>query len=134
MAERNLALLAERTLERHGDYESLFFEGTWHTSARLHERARRLARGLRDAGVAPGDRVVVLMANCPEVGVAYNALWRIGAVVTPAIFLLPPPELKHIVDDAQAHVVLTTPEFTGNAREAAPEARVISTDEFGELE
>ena len=42
------------------------------------ERARRLAQGLRDAGVEPGDRVVVLMANCPEVGIAYNALWRAG--------------------------------------------------------
>ena len=86
MAEKNLALLAEQLLERHGDHDTLFFEGAWHTSGRLHERARRLATGLRDAGVAPGDRVVVLMANCPEVGIAYNALWRIGAVVTPAIF------------------------------------------------
>ena len=118
MAEHNLARLAEQTLERHGDHESLFFEGEWHRSARLHERARRLAQGLRDAGVEPGDRVVVLMANCPEVGIAYNALWRIGAVVTPAIFLLPPPELKHIVDDAEARVVIATPEFADTAREA----------------
>jgi long-chain acyl-CoA synthetase len=134
LAEKNLAVAAERLLERHGDHESLFFEGVWHSSGRLHERARRLAGGLRDAGVEPGDRVVVLMANCPEVGIAYNALWRIGAVVTPAIFLLPPPELKHIVDDAEARVVLTTPEFADTAREAAPSARVISTDEFAGLE
>ena len=134
MAEHNLARLAEQTLERHGDHESLFFEGEWHRSARLHERARRLAQGLRDAGVEPGDRVVVLMANCPEVGIAYNALWRAGAVVTPAIFLLPPPELRHIVDDSEARVVITTPEFADTAREAAPGARVISTEEFDELE
>ena len=134
MAERNLARLAEQTLERHGDHETLFFEGEWHRSARLHERARRLAQGLREAGVEPGDRVVVLMANCPEVGIAYNALWRAGAVVTPAIFLLPPPELRHIVDDAEARVVIATPEFADTAREAAPGARVISTEEFAELE
>ena len=134
MAERNLARLAEQTLERHGDHESLFFEGEWHRSARLHERARRLAQGLREAGVEPGDRVVVLMANCPEVGIAYNALWRAGAVVTPAIFLLPPPELRHIVDDAGARIVIATPEFADTAREAAPDARVISTAEFEALE
>jgi long-chain acyl-CoA synthetase len=134
LAERNLARLSEQTLERHGDHESLFFEGEWHRSARLHERARRLALGLRDVGVDPGDRVVVLMANCPEVGIAYNALWRIGAVVTPAIFLLPPPELRHIVEDSEARVVIATPEFADTARQASPEARVISTDEFAELE
>ncbi len=51
------------------------------------------------------------MANCPEVGIVYNALWRAGAVVTPATFLLPPEELRHVVADAGACGVVTTPEF-----------------------
>jgi long-chain acyl-CoA synthetase len=72
----HLARLAERSLERHGDYESLFFEGRWHSSGALAERAQRLAAGLAGLGVEPGDRVVVLMSNCAEVGVAYGAAWR----------------------------------------------------------
>ena len=38
------------------------------------------------------------MANCPEVGIVYQALWRAGAVVTPATFLLTPPDLRHVID------------------------------------
>jgi long-chain acyl-CoA synthetase len=134
MSDRNLARAAEEALERHGDYESLWFEGTWHRSAALLERARRLAGGLRELGVEPGDRVVVMMANCPEVGIAYNAVWRAGAVATPAIFLLPPAELAHVVADSGARLVLASPELADNAREAAEGAEVVTTERFPELE
>jgi long-chain acyl-CoA synthetase len=130
----NLARVAEESLERLGDYESLWFEGRWFRSGELHERAARLAGGLRSLGLEPGDRVVVLMANCPEVGIAYEAVWRTGAVVTPAIFLLPPPELEHIVRDSGATIVLATPELAENAKEAAEGAIVVTTDAFSWLE
>jgi long-chain acyl-CoA synthetase len=117
-AKHNLAALAERAFERHGDYESLLFEGRWHRSGDLFERGQRLGSGLSELGIAPGERVVVTMANSPEVGIAYNALWRAGAVVTPASFLLSAPELRHVVSDAEASAVLTTPEFAEKVREA----------------
>jgi long-chain acyl-CoA synthetase len=89
----------------------LLFEGRWYSSGELHARAQRLAAGFAELGIAPGDRVVVTMANCPEVSVTYQALWRAGAVVTPAMFLLPAPDLRHVIADAQASAVITTPEF-----------------------
>lgn len=131
MADAHLARAAEEAFERVGDYEALSFEDRWVRSGELHDRAARLAGGLREAGIEPGDRVVVLMANCPEVGIAYNALWRVGGVVTPAIFLLPPAELEHIVSDSGAKLVLATPELAPNAPEGVA---VVTTDEFGSLE
>ncbi|MHB8659725.1 MAG: class I adenylate-forming enzyme family protein [Solirubrobacteraceae bacterium] len=109
----NLARLAERAIECRGDHPALLFEDRWYGSVELFEGARRVAGGLVELGVRPGDRVVVMMANCPEVGIAYNALWRAGAVVTPAMFLLPSPDLRHVIADAQASAVITTPEFLG---------------------
>src|SRR5579884_1851895 len=114
----NLARLAEEAFERRGDYTSLLFEGRWHRSAELFERAQRLAGGLAEFGVAAGDRVVVTMANSPEVGIVYNALWRLGAVVTPATFLLSPAELRHVIADAEARLVLTTSELRPKVDEA----------------
>jgi long-chain acyl-CoA synthetase len=131
LADFHLARLADEAQERLGDYDSLWFEGEWHRSAELHDRGRRLARGLSELGVEPEDRVVVLMANSPEVGIAYNAIWRAGGVVTPAIFLLPPPELEHIVQNSGAKLVLASPELAGNAPEGI---RVVATDEFPALE
>jgi long-chain acyl-CoA synthetase len=119
VGEHNLAVLAERAFERLGDYESLFFEGTWLTSGEIHERSARVAGGLRAHGVAPGDRVVVLMMNTPEVFVAYRAIWRAGAVVTPVIFLQTVPELRHILTDSGATAAIISPELADLFRGAA---------------
>jgi long-chain acyl-CoA synthetase len=127
----HLARIAEETRERIGDFDALWFEGEWLRADALHDRGVRLAGGLRDLGVEPGDRVVCLMANCPEVGIAYHAIWRAGAVVTPAIFLLPPSELEHIVSDSGAKLVLATPELAGNTPDGV---EVVTTDRFPELE
>jgi long-chain acyl-CoA synthetase len=119
MGEHNLAGLADAALARHGDREALFFEGVWHRSGALAERSRRVAAGLIEAGVRPGDRVAVLMANCPEVGITYAAVWRAGAVVTPVIFLVSAAELGHILADSGATALVTTPELLATALEAA---------------
>ena len=103
LGDHNLARLAEARFERHGDYESLCFEGRWHRSGELFERARAAGGGLAELGVEPGDRVVVMMANCPEVGVALpGALARRRRASRPAMFLLPPEELRHVLADAEA--------------------------------
>jgi long-chain acyl-CoA synthetase len=121
----NLARLAEQSFESHGDRESLFFEDRWYRSAELHDRSCRLATGFAELGIEPGDRVVVMMANCPEVGIAYTALWRAGAAITPAIFLLSVDELRHILDNSEARAVITTPEFLGNVKTAAEDVATL---------
>ncbi|MEO8967550.1 MAG: AMP-binding protein, partial [Solirubrobacteraceae bacterium] len=119
VGERNLARLTETAFERRGDHPALLFEGTTHSSAELFARACRTAGGLAELGVTPGDRVTVSMANCPEVGILYSAIWRAGAVVTPGMFLLPEEDLRHQIADSQATVVCTTPEFEDKVRSAA---------------
>ncbi|MCW2665771.1 MAG: Long-chain acyl-CoA synthetase [Frankiales bacterium] len=116
---------AEQALERLGDGPSLFFEGTWHSAGELAGRARRAAAGLAGIGVRPGDRVVLCMTNCPEVGIAYTALWRAGAVPTPVLFLLTEPELRHVLTDSGARAVITTPEWLPKIQAAAPHLPVV---------
>lgn len=125
VGEHNLARLAEQAFERRGDYEALLFEGRWFTSGELHSRSGRLATGLTELGIAAGDRVVVTMANSPEVGISYNALWRAGAVVTPGNFLMPPEELRHLISNSEASAVITTPEFAEKVREASDGAESV---------
>jgi long-chain acyl-CoA synthetase len=115
----SLAVLAEAAQERFGESSTLLFEGSTLTSAELGARARRFAAGLHSLGVAPGDRVAVCMANCPEVLETYHAAWRIGAVVTPLLFLLSEDELRHVLSDSGAVVVVTTPEFLAKVATAA---------------
>src|ERR1700730_2381082 len=108
--DETLAKQAELAFERQGDYDSLFYDGRWHSSGQLADRAARLATGLADLGVRPGDRLLVLMANCPEVLITYTAAWRAGAVVTPLIFLVSEDELRHALASSGAVGVGTTAE------------------------
>ncbi|HEX3751103.1 MAG TPA: AMP-binding protein, partial [Streptosporangiaceae bacterium] len=119
MGVQHLARQSERQLERHGDGDSLFFEDRWYTRGWMADQAARFGAGLAGLGVRPGDRVVVLMANCPEVLVTYTAAWRAGAVVTPLIFLVSEGELRHALADSGAVAVVTTPEFRPKVQAAA---------------
>jgi long-chain acyl-CoA synthetase len=107
----SLQRLGELAAERLGADSRLYFEDQTFTGLQLAERTRRLSRGLRDAGLQPGERVVICMANCPEVGLTYSAVWRAGAVTTPVLFLLSEDELRHVLADSEASYVVTTPDF-----------------------
>jgi len=107
----SLARLTELAWDRFADESRLHFEGATFTGGQLAARVRRLAEGFRTAGLAPGERVVVCMANCPEVGLTYSAVWRAGGATTPVLFLLSEDELRHVLHDSEAAYVVTTPEF-----------------------
>jgi long-chain acyl-CoA synthetase len=124
---RNLARLAEEAHERRGDYDSLFFEGEWFRSGELFDRGARL-----DLGVRPGDRVVVMMENSPDVGAVYHAVARAGAVVTPVIFLVSAEELRRILIDAEPALVIASPLVRETVEAAADGTRTVF--DVGELE
>lgn len=114
----NLARLAEEAFDRFDDHDALIFEGTTHRASTLRDRSARLAGGLSELGLEPGDRAVVMMTNSPEVPISYNALWRAGCVITPAIFLLPPDELAHVISDSGARAIITSPELLDTVKAA----------------
>ena len=115
----NLARLLDDHVADFGDHDEVFFEGRWYGSAETLANAKRLGAGLQELGVRPGDRVVVLLPNCPEVGVSYWGAWRIGAAITPVIFMLPPTEIHRILEQSEAKVAITSPDFLANLQAGA---------------
>lgn len=114
----NVASLAERNVETFGTYTQLWFEGREFTNVELLGAAARFATALKDAGVREGDRIGVMLPNLPEVGIAYGALLRMGAIVMPMVFLLAVPEIRHILEDSEATFIITSPEFQPNVAAA----------------
>jgi long-chain acyl-CoA synthetase len=115
----SLQRLAEATWQRVGAQSTLIFEGETYDSAVLAARTRRFSQGLRTAGLTPGERVIVCMSNCVEVGITYNGIWRAGGVTTPVLFLLSDAELRHVISDSEAAYIVTTPEFLPKVQSAA---------------
>ena len=67
-----------------GGEKVAFIEGKemW-TYERLATEVERLARGLVKRGLRKGDRVVMHMANLPELVIAYQACFRVGVIAAP---------------------------------------------------
>ena len=123
--EIHLGALVESAYERRGDEETLIYEGRRIAASERLDALRRMTGGLVELGVRPGDRVVVCMANGPEVEVAYGAIWRAGAVVTPVVFLLSEAELRHVLVDSGAVAVITSPELLPRVSAAAADAAEV---------
>jgi long-chain acyl-CoA synthetase len=88
-------------------------EGREWTNVEQQRLANRFAHALGRLGLAIGDRVVVLLPNCPEVLQAYAGILKAGGVIVPVVFLLGPDEVRHILADSEAKVVVTAPELLG---------------------
>ncbi|MGE0377168.1 MAG: class I adenylate-forming enzyme family protein, partial [Planctomycetaceae bacterium] len=114
----NAACLANEGLERWGEYQATFFEGRHYTNAEQLDFACRLAAVLRAHGVHPCDRVVVMMTTCVEVPASFHAIWRIGAVIIPIMPQLIAPEVRYIVENSGAELVLTSPQLVPVVAEA----------------
>lgn len=131
----NVAQLSIDALDRFGDYDSTFFEGTWNSSFQLMDRSRRLAQVLRDQAIESGDRVVVMMANCLEVSVAFQALAQLGAVVVPLMPQLLAREVAYILANSEAKVVITSAELAPRVVEATAHIdgfrRILTIGETG---
>src|SRR6266567_325162 len=74
----------------------------------LAREATQLAAGLRTLGIEKGDRVLVMLPNCPEVLIAYQAVARVGAVIIPVLPLLKVPEVHYIAANSAARAIITS--------------------------
>ncbi len=92
----------------------------------FHAAALRLAAGLDQFGLTPGDRVAIFMKNAPEYLVALYGAWYAGAAVVPINAKLHPAEATWIIENAGARLVFATPDLADGLSQVTP-ARVLET-------
>jgi long-chain acyl-CoA synthetase len=73
--------LLDDAVARFGGHVALDFYGRQTTYAELGDAVALAAGALRDLGVNEGDRVALVLPNCPQHVVAFYAVLRLGAVV-----------------------------------------------------
>ena len=97
--------LARRARDR-ADALALLAGDTRWTFADLHARVSGTAGALAALGVAPGDRVAVLLRNGPDFVLLAHAVGRRGAVLVPLNTRLTPAELAWQLADVGASLLL----------------------------
>ncbi|HEV7649703.1 MAG TPA: AMP-binding protein [Actinophytocola sp.] len=82
--------------------------------ATLSRRSNQVAAFLRDAGVGPGTRILLLLGNQVELWETTLAAMKLGAVVIPATTLLSPDDLRDRVDRGDVGAVVAGSAHTAN--------------------
>ncbi len=118
----NLASIVTESAARVPDSPAIRLGDVELTYAELDDRSARLATLLREKGLAPGDRVGVMLPNVPEFPVAYYGVLWAGGIVVPMNVLLKRREIAFYLEDSGARILLGWHGFAAEARDGAADA------------
>ena len=93
----NIAFWVKRWSELHPDKAAIIFKNQPITYRHLHRRCQQATAWLQAIGIEKGDRVAVMLFNCPEFIDLYLACARLGAIFVPINFRLSPPEVDYLL-------------------------------------
>jgi acetyl-CoA synthetase len=109
--------IAEAICDRHAGagrtaliHETAEGRSTEFTFDHLQERSRRLANALAAKGIARGDRIGILLPQCPEALIVHLAAYRLGAVALPLFTLFGPDAIEYRLNDSGAKAVISNAE------------------------
>ncbi len=95
----------------HGAKPALLFKGSTVSYGELDSQSSALAAALSARGVRPGDRVAVVLPNCPQFFVAEFGAWKAGAIVVPLNPIYTERELEAALTSTGATVVVALTPF-----------------------
>ncbi|MEW5785902.1 MAG: long-chain fatty acid--CoA ligase [Bacillota bacterium] len=94
----------KKTTTQYPDLVALVFFGNEITYREMQENIDRIAGALADMGVQKGDRVALMLPNCPQYVYTYYACMKLGAVVVQMNPLYTPKEVEFILNDSGAQI------------------------------
>jgi long-chain acyl-CoA synthetase len=118
-----LDLLRGAAAER-PDAPALYFKGASLSWSRLHDLSSQFAAGLIAEGVRPGDRVALLLPNCPQFLIAELGTWKAGGVVVALNPIYTDRELAQPLRESDATLLVALTKFYDRARAVQPHTKV----------
>ncbi|MGH3281186.1 MAG: class I adenylate-forming enzyme family protein [Trebonia sp.] len=100
--------------------------------AELRDTSCRVATGLLDLGLLPGDRVSLYLPNCAAYVSCYFAAMRAGMIANPINSVFTAAEVEYLLRDSGAAALVTTPGLAARLADVLPRTgvrAVICTDD-----
>jgi long-chain acyl-CoA synthetase len=110
---------------------AFLFKGATMTYAELETLSNAFAAALSGLGVRRGDRVALLLPNCPQFFVAELGAWKVGAIVAPLNPIYTEPELEGPLREHGVETIVTLTRFYNRVKQIQPRTpirRVIATN------
>jgi benzoate-CoA ligase len=134
MTTVNAALeLLSRNLHRHPDKTAYYCDKTAISYRELDRESRRLARLLQQQGIAPGERVLLVLSDTPAFPMAFLGCLLAGAVAVAADTALTEEHCTHILKDSDARLLVTHPDLNVPRKAAGEQIGVVLCDDKGLL-
>jgi long-chain acyl-CoA synthetase len=128
----NIFSALEQSKSRYPERESIVFGGDPITYAQLYEQASRLSSALKEtANLRKGDRVALFLPNRPEFVISYYAAMAVGAIAVSLNVMLKHDEVKFILNDSEAKVLITSSQLLDqvpNAPETPSVKKIVCID------
>jgi len=96
----------DSTAKAYPEDKAIIFENAALTYGELNKNVNRLANGLRKLGIDRGDRVMVQLANGPEIIITHYAIIKIGAIAVPLNVMYLAQEISYIGKDTGATAIV----------------------------
>jgi long-chain acyl-CoA synthetase len=122
--------LAEAVAQR-PEAPALLFKGRTISHGELDRRSDAFAAALAGLGVAKGDRVALLLPNCPQFLICELGAWKAGAVVHPLNPIYTEQELEGALRRTRAETIVVLTPFYGRVKAVQPGTalrRVVATN------
>ena len=122
--------LLEKSAERFPDNPATIFMGGRLTFKQLLDKVYRFAAALAALGVKKGDRVAIMLPNCPQAVIAYYGALKAGATVVEFNPLYVEREIEYQIKDSGSKVMVALDLLVGRimkVRESAGLEKVIWT-------
>jgi long-chain acyl-CoA synthetase len=110
---------------------ALLFKGAAMTWAELEQAADACAAAFHALGVKRGDRVGLLLPNCPQFFIAELGAWKLGAIIAPLNPIYTEHELEPPIRDNHIETIVTLTRFYHRVKRIQPRTplrRVIATN------
>ena len=120
-----LPQLLARAVAKSSDDTALFYMGAKITYGKLQKHVNRLAAGLQSIGVAKGDRVAIMMPNCPQFVIAFFGIQRAGGIVAATSSMYTAREVAYQWNDAGATVVIADRRLYPVIKAALPQLTTV---------
>jgi long-chain acyl-CoA synthetase len=120
----NLAQFVVDAAERFPSRPAVEFMGTRYNYKQLRDACYRFANGLRTLGVTCGERVAIMLPNCPAAVIAYYGTLMAGAVVVQTNPLYKENELKHQLSDSGAKAIVTLDQLLPRVKAVQPHTSI----------
>ncbi len=114
------------TARKFPDRDAVIYLGARHSYKALWRQTLGFAANLQGLGVKRGSRVAVLLPNCPQFIVAYNAVNVLGGTLVALNPLMPAPEIGREMEETGCSVLVVLDRLLDRLPEETPETVIVA--------